>query len=443
MSTVSDYWHLQRLDSAGRCRRQLIEDAQSWLRTQRTVLADADLRALQMDLLALWRQAPTQMVLALLCLRCCVSHAIRLACLQLVSQFGDYYQFQGADLFPYVLDDDGKPLGQYRPLGVQVVETYTPGKASLESWAIHLTRNHVELNQFLIERGLYRVSDWAILNDTTPSQLPKLLGEFHQLTAGEVTAAQQLLQRYHQIYRRDRLQPGQPRSRRRCQPPTEAQLQAINDSLSPQTVLAKLRQLAYWLRQYRIQTRGGTPLAESWNAMDQTEIPSPQMHEADDPQDTFLQTYRQQLEISLEKAIAETLQTYCTKLQRKKTPKDQAFLKALTLFHCQGKSMSAIAPEVGLTTQVQVSRLMNLKQFRADVRNALLTHLKSQVQDAVLAVTSVEQLQSLGDRLNALLAEEGDRVIAEAASEAQIPRDRPTRSLFARTLCQYLSSFEF
>ena len=202
MSVVSHYWHLQRLDGTGQCRRQSLATARTWLQSQRTELpqsSDEDDRALQVHLLACWQQAPEPVVFALLCLRCFVSHAIRQACLQLVSQFGEYYQFRGADLFPFVLDDDGKPLGRYRPLGVHIIETFAPGKTSLENWAMHLTRNQSDLNQFLIERGLYRVSDWAILNDTAPSQLVKILGDFHSLTAVEIDAAQILLDRYHQF----------------------------------------------------------------------------------------------------------------------------------------------------------------------------------------------------------------------------------------------------
>ncbi|MEO0985096.1 MAG: hypothetical protein AAFY20_06055 [Cyanobacteria bacterium J06639_14] len=444
MSVVSYYWHLQRLDSTGQCRRQLLEVARMWLQSQPSALSqvvDGDDRSLQAYLLAQWRQAPEENVTALLCLRCCVSHAIRQACLQLVNQFGDYYQFQGADLFPFVLDDDGKPVGRYRPLSVHIIETFTPGKTSLESWAMHLTRNQSDLNQFLIERGLYRVSDWAILNDTTPSQLPKILGEFHALTPAEVEVAQALLNRYHQVYRRDRLQQRQSGKGGRCRQPSEAQLQEIDQTTAPQGVLANLRQLAYWLRQYRIHARGGTPLAESLDALENPDVSVSPPSETDHQQADFLQAYRKQVNVALAEAMTQTLQAYCEKLQRKKAPKDQVFLQALELFHCQGQGMKAIAPHVGLTTQVQVTRLMNLKRLRADVRNTLLAYLQGRIQDAVLAVTSVERLQQIGDRLDALLAEEADRLIAEAESEAKIPQNRTAKSLFARQLCESLHAF--
>ncbi|MEO1299916.1 MAG: hypothetical protein AAFW75_29925, partial [Cyanobacteria bacterium J06636_16] len=395
MSAVSHYWHLQRLDSTGQCRRQPFEAARTWLQSQDTEFrpeVSEDDRALQAYLLACWRQAPEPTAIALLCLRCFVSHAIRQACLQLVSQFGEYYQFRGADLFPFVLDDDGKPIDRYRPLGVHIIETFTPGKTSLESWATHLARNQSDLNQFLIERGLYRVSDWAILNDTAPSQLVKILGEFHALTSSEIMSAQSLLDRYHQVYRRDRFQQRQSGKGGRCRQPSEDQLREISPEAVPQAVLADLKQLAYWLRQYRIHARGGTPLAESLDALENPDVAAPPTTEADAQQIDFLQNYRDQVNAALAEAMTQTLQAYCEKLRRKKVPKDQDFLQALALFHCEGQGMKAIAPQVGLTTQVQVTRLMNLKRLRADVRSSLLADLQRRVQDAVLAVTSAERL---------------------------------------------------
>ena len=449
MSAVSHYWYLQRLDSTGQCRRQRFENARTWLERQCTeLIAAADMdtdsasgpenRSLQAHLLARWQKAPEQAALALLCLRCCVSHAIRQACLQLVSQFGEYYQFRGVDLFPFVLDDDGRPISRYRPLGIHIIETFAQGQASLESWAMHLTRNHSELNQFLLEQGLYRVSDWAILNDTTPGQLPRILGEFHTLTQTEIVAAQKLLDAYHQIYRRDRFQQRQRGKGGRCEIPSEVQLQAIDDTLAPQVVLAQLQQLAYWLRQYRIQARGGTPMAEPLETIAHTEILASETSEADTQQADFLQTYREQVQEALAEAMTEVLTAYCQKLRRKQPSKAEAFLQALALFHCEGQGMKDIAPQVGLKTQVQVTRLMNLKRLRADVGQAWLTRLQARIQDAVLKVTSAEHLSEISHRLESLLAEEGDRLVAEATAEAQMAKNRTAKSLFARQLCASL-----
>ena len=151
-----------------------------------------------------------------------------------------------------------------------------------------------------------------------------------------------------------------------------------------------------------------------------------------------MQTYRQQFETSLAEAMSATLQAYYDKLHRKQPTKANGFLKALYLFHCEGKGMKAIAPQVGLTSQVQVTRLMNLKRFRADVRSELLSRLQSRVPDTVLAFTSPEQLAALGDRLDALLSEDVDRLIAEAESEAKIPHNRTANSHFAQQLCASL-----
>ncbi|MEM1310728.1 MAG: hypothetical protein AAGF98_14750 [Cyanobacteria bacterium P01_H01_bin.153] len=439
--SVSDYWHLQKLDSNGQSRRQQLTAAYTWLQQQAPNVVEEsnnDGRRLQAQLLGDWQQA--KIALALLCLRCAVSHAILRTCWQLVSQFGDYYQFYSADLLPFVLDDEGKPLSDYQPFGVHIVETYAPGRASLEGWAAHLTRNHRELNQFLVERGLYRVSDWAILNDTQVSQLSKILGEFYRLTQAEIAATETRLSRYHAVYRRDRLQLASGRKRGRCELPSDRQLQEINPDLPPQSVLGQLRQLAYWLRQYRIHVRGGLPLLESLDAETSRELPVPERSDSEIQQDDFLQAYRQQFEASFAAAMTETLQAYCDKLRRKQPDKAELFLDALQLFHCDGESMKAIALKLGLTNQVAVTRLMNLKRFRADVRSALLTRLQSQVPDTIRQFASPEQLQELGDRLDVLLSEEVDQLIADAESEAKIPHHRIANSRFARQLCASLRS---
>lgn len=103
--------------------------------------------------------------------------------------------------------------------------------------------------------------------------------------------------------------------------------------------------------------------------------------------------------------------------------------------------MKAIAPRLHLKNQVQVTRLMNLKRLRADVRNALLARLQRRVRDAVVEIASAERLHEIGDRLDALLAEETDRLVADAESEAKIPQNRTSRSLFARQICKSLHEF--
>ncbi|NJN20109.1 MAG: hypothetical protein HC812_01495 [Leptolyngbya sp. RL_3_1] len=250
MTLDSRYWTLLHLDGSGRCHRRPIAAARTWLQhqlDQGAVTLAEETESLATGLLQRWRCSspddpgdPDNSAMALLCLRCYVSHSIHRACGQLGYKFGATHQFRSEDLYPYALDDDGQPLGTYRPLTVHILETYqsegrgpTAQRARLESWAMHVTRNHTELNQFLLEQGVYRATDWSILNDTTVEQVARILGEFHGLSHAEVAAAQTLLSTYHQVYRRDRLQQRRQGQRGRCSLPTEAQLSQINGALPP------------------------------------------------------------------------------------------------------------------------------------------------------------------------------------------------------------------
>ncbi len=114
---------------------------------------------------------------------------------------------------------------------------------------------------------MYFISDWAILNDTKSKQLQRILAEFHHLSESEIRLACLLLESYHAVYRRDRLEQrrnllnsGQARIQRRCLPPTATQLDEIARLLNAKAtlrleteeVLNHLQNLAKGLQQYRI-----------------------------------------------------------------------------------------------------------------------------------------------------------------------------------------------
>lgn len=114
---------------------------------------------------------------------------------------------------------------------------------------------------------MYFISDWAILNDTKSKQLQRILAEFHHLSESEIRLACILLESYHAVYRRDRLEQrrnllnsGQARIQGRCLPPTATQLHEIARLLNAKAtlrleteeVLNHLQNLAKGLQQYRI-----------------------------------------------------------------------------------------------------------------------------------------------------------------------------------------------
>ncbi len=112
----------------------------------------------------------------------------------------------------------------------------------------------VPLNSFVREFGVYLVSDWAILNDTTSRQLRRRAIHFY--TNIELEQMCYLLERYHTVYRQDLLQLRRQRCHGKCPLPTTEQLQKIAQDLqtktaqsySPQQVMDQLQALAQELR---------------------------------------------------------------------------------------------------------------------------------------------------------------------------------------------------
>ncbi|WP_017302224.1 hypothetical protein [Nodosilinea nodulosa] len=452
MDNAFRYWQLVRLTGSGQCQFQVLAQVQTWVQaTFASLLAAPDTpeHELQRSLLTLWRSpadlaAPARSPdrdLAQLSLRCYVTHHIHQACVGLAARFGETYGFKAAELLAQVLDDDGQIAPAHRFFTLEILQTYDVNKGALSTWSSRLTQNHTELNQLLLEKGLYRASDWAILNDTSLEQVQRILRQYHLCSEYEVTQAVVLLERYHRVYRRDRMAQRQTGKTGRCQVPTPEQLRDINPDISAREVLIQLNQLADRLRQHRIVMRGGSgpiyqPEDHEWDRIAGGHSPL----EVDD-QEEFLQAYREALEAGLDEAIAQAIQANIDRLQSRQPPQDRAYVRGLHLFYCQGQAMGQLAAEIGLSTQVQVSRFLNRKQLQADVRHRLLPQLYETVRQQALSYVSADRLRAIDHTLEALLSEEVDQMMAEAEAEAKIPKNRTARSLFARHLCTAIDQF--
>ena len=471
MTNAARYWRFVQLDANGQGSIIEIPAAKLFFQQQFPQWSDRDRTSdtdIQRTLLLLMQQGkPDEQRWSECCLRCFISNQINQICRQLEAQFGNHHGVKAKDLLPFVLNDSvdhwlgrERPVSAFQPFATQILQSFDPERGSLSTWTIRLVRNHRELNRCLLEQGVYMVSDWAILNDTRPRQLPRILGEFHSLTPLEIINSQQLLQSYHAVYRRDRIQQRQSGSTGRCTPPTIAQLREIAQLLTahasrltphaslltPELILSKLQSLATLLRQYRIAVRGGSSPMES---LDQPEVAreAKRLEAADAPGDEveyqFLQFYRQQFEQCLEQVITEVTRDRIQYLQRRKSATDQQFLTALQLFHCRGQSMGQIAHQVGLQQQYQVTRLLKLKDFRADIQQRLFVVLRDRIlaQAQRLATEQTEQTAAtIQQNIEAAIDHQLTELMQEAELEASTNRDQPFQNLFARKLCQYLDT---
>ncbi len=97
--------------------------------------------------------------------------------------------------------------------------------------------------------------------------------------------------------------------------------------------------------------------------------------------------------------------------------------------------MSAISPIIGLQAQYQVTRLLKLKELRADIRHKMLQLMR----DWVLNQSNFEEPQILKAReqeIAAALEEPIDLMLAEAKKEVSITNN--TQRILAQRICDYL-----
>ena len=470
MNAISKYWTLVKINIAGGYKIEVISEAKAFFASEflndnvnaATKISDDQIQRQLRE----WMKfpppnQPEKSTLAARCLLCFISHHIQQACRHIEAQFGMLHGFTYQDLLPFVLSDDGrlkKPAREvnasnsYQSIAQIILESFDPEQSSLTTWTYRRVKHNSELNSFLLERGVYLVSDWAILNDTRTKQLERILSKFYQLTPFEIQQSSQILDSYHTIYRTARMQQHQGGSKRKCQPPTSEQLQQIalmmtsktNKEFSSKMVVILLQQLANRLRNYRVSVRGGAPKTESLDISENSYvvkncIASPDLN-SDSPDETtdFLNLYREQLLVCLDEAIAQVTATWIKQLQRQDAQKPQQFLRAMQLFHCQGKTMAEIAIKVGLQAQYQVTRLLKLKSFRADIRYQLLEMLRDRIFTAAKSYISPEQLEKQDKQIEEALDEQINAVIQEAETEASMAKKYSVSSLFSQKLCGYL-----
>ena len=208
--------------------------------------------------------------------------------------------------------------------------------------------------------------------------------------------------------------------------------------------MSQLQKLASQLRQYRILRRGGTPNIDSIDAVDQRtgaaqQIPAEIPSDEENEQEIFLTQYRGQLKQSLDDAIQVVLERRYQQLQKKRKPYTDAWIKGLYLFHCCDEAMGQIAHQIGFKAQYQVSRLLQLKSMRADIRQEMLKILGDRVLDNLKSMMSPHQLTQLESQLEEILAEQVDELLDKAAAEARASKSCGNQSFYAQRLCRCLS----
>ncbi|OKH29773.1 hypothetical protein NIES2119_32005 [[Phormidium ambiguum] IAM M-71] len=416
MSSASKYWSLIRLDATGNSRVEEITVAKAFFTsTFPEVITNENLVDAQIQR-QLWEDWRTSLTVnqaskvstnnttvhpAELCLRCFISSVIEQVCIQLEINFGNNYGFTRRELFPLVLNDvielsSKQQQRSYTSVACEILQSYNPERGNLSTWTSKLVKQHRELKAFLIEHGIYLVTDWAILNDTNSEQLQRIFQEFHHLSESEIKLAAVLLKSYHLVYRRDRRTARKSGKQGQCLPPTTEQLQQIsqqfhlkcNLELKPSEIMSRLQNIAKLLREYRIYIRSGVyktesldaPIVGSENAYTLVEkIPNPDSKNDEEEQNEFLQFYRKEFTNSLDLALKTIINHRLNSLEKQNNSLINQYTTALHLYHCQRQNMTEIARQIGLQAQYQVTRLLKLKQLRTEVRQLMLKNLLASV----------------------------------------------------------------
>jgi hypothetical protein len=460
MSESSQYWQLVKIDAAEASsgyRLELMPLAHEFFRAQfpdssHNVNAQ---QAAQNELLNLSRADAVpgaDSLKAELCLRCYLSHPILQACRRRAQVFGPGHGFTYRDLLPFVLNDDGKPLqGAFIPFSVEILSSFsTVRQGSLAHWVDLRVRRNPELNQFLLECGLRISSDWALLNRAKPKELDGL--------------DRALLEVFHLVYRRDRLQKHRQGMRQKCFDPTDAQLQAMIQALrerqvwmhSAHSLLNQLKQLAYRLRREDIWGRRGFPLTEPLEMTDPDtgetslkEIPAQtSTNDSEAAERSELQAFcYEQLLHCLDQGIRDGIGDRVQTLKQRPRYAHLAHQvkPALRLLYFENKSQGQIAAHLGMTNQSQVSRILNPKELLTSIRQrtleALLNRILERIRDLKLTAFPVSPayLKNLMHQVG-MFADE--HVFAAALAEINTSRNRSMASLYAQHLRQILHEQE-
>lgn len=421
---LNQYWQLVRLRASGETQIVELSIAQAYIQ-QFCDFPDVTDRALQLELFQQFQSGAAE---AGLCLRCVMSHYVLQECRAIVRQFGQHYQFTESDLLPYVLQDEGllNFKQDYRPLTWQILQKFDPKTAQLSTWTSRLVRQHGELTQFLKSQGLWRISPWAILNDTSVSRMQRVLREVYHQTESEITQAGMVLESYRSIYLPDHIAQGGGK----CSEPTPNQLQRMAELVQakfdrvipPEIILSQLQQLAHCQRQYRLG-KASPPL------------PPPSTTEEPEIKD-FIARYRDQFQRCLTAAIEQVIRDRLTKFQTE--ARAQSFLTALRLSYCDRLTQTKIAQRLGLR-QDQIANLLKLPDLRVAIRLHMLTHLKKEVIETAEKFTSVDRLRQFDQQIAAVLEEEINTLIQHDRQESYTVQSYMKGSRLGQQICAYLS----
>ncbi len=401
-----------------------------------------------------------------LCLRCYISEPILKACKKIDHLFGGEKSFTYQDFLRFALNDDGQSLvildsaaktqfvlnrngeahpSTYELFTVKVLQTFKSDSAtrmSLDNWTYLQTKQNPEIKEFLSEHGFKNLSDWALLNRTRPKQLERLSSRDRNL-----------IEVFHAVYRRDRLQQRQIRgqvSPKRCPDPSNTQLSEMLAVLKQRGItintsveLTKaLKYAAIQLRQYDLWSYR-EPLEiqdpETGNYTPRTDLAYESISENDIEEREFLEFLHDQLQLTLSEVIESELRNCISRLEKSKKYASFAakFIPGLQMYYGEGMSLKDIVPLLGMTSWDQTRRILNPGELLAKVREQTVQKLldsilkKAQSKGLTTITPPIDYLKNLAEQIEVFADEE---VFQSAAQEIRSGKNRVMSSAYAQQL---------
>ena len=415
--------------------------------------------------------------LAGLCLRCYLSHAMIKSCQIIAGRVPDNYTLF-AELLSYVLNDDGSYLiilennktqliinengdsqsiskeGKF--LSIDILRTYNPNLSninnseSLDNWCIRCTRQHKELQTFLLEIGVWTPSDWSLLCREVPQSLN------NHFTNNQI----QLIEVFHAVYRRDR---RKLRQRGRCLEPTYKQLEEMLCLLQSKNIILSsvhelvqdLQSIAQILYQDIYAHKIGGPKADSIDNYSQgnsdyfsqpnVSCINKKFHSEDIEEVEIRELLHKLPHKLLFNAISEIIPQRVHFLSQKKNYSAYApkFIQGLQLYYQKKNPLSL--KEIAALWQINWAKARRIFQLRELIENVQSFSQKSfleQIQKKASKFFTCEisskpnNLRNIAQEVRNFLYE---IAFKEAYAEIIASRSLSKNSLFAQILRDYIS----
>lgn len=481
MVEIKKYYTLYKLNLSGKCSPEERPDLKMFLSQQGSPSVDElDDRTLQIHLVRMWlseRHSAQERYMAEICLRCYISHCLYHWCRKTARNSHHNHLDSIEELYCLVLWDDGQQAyrlnNQY--LWQKILRTFDPeraeGSASLSTWVNRLVWQDRELGENLKRLGYIRYSPWKILNTCKPQRFRDLVGEFSGASSSMSEAREEdirvcclILEIYQRVYQPSLLQQRRNQKREYLKPSGE-QLRAMIELLNQHSVfirsedilLNRLIEISNTIRLRQTIKDSGYPAQErlisldlnSDSGIDSTEgkrnkIEHQIAHSLiqEDEYDSFEEfeaKYQETYLKALDQAIDITISWRSSRIRANAAYNSQQYLLALELLHCQNKSMSEIAIQIGRKRQEQVTTMLKLDRLRDAVSREMQTILFREVPGMVDEfVNDPDRLRELDSHIQRLIEETVSPIFRQAKSAMQTPPSCRPATLFAERLCKYL-----